>query len=67
MNPRKRAEAALLEKGLRFLRAGGNHDLYEDPETHEIIPLSRSSHFDESDLKMILRELRNLEKNRRQS
>ena len=61
MNPRKLAEQALKENGFRIHRnSGGNHDLYIDPITKEVIPLSRSSHFNEEDLKMIKREIRKI-------
>ena len=60
MNPRKSAERELNDAGFRFLRRGGDHDIWIDPTTRELIPLSRSSHFDESDLKMVRSEIRTI-------
>lgn len=66
MNPRKQAEAALKENGLVFFRKGANHDLYLDPITKEMIPLSRSSHFDDNDLKGTKREIELIKKKRKE-
>ena len=64
LNPRKVAEQELLEAGFLYLRKGGSHDLYYDPLTHQMIPLSRSSHFSTDDLKMIRSEIRSVLRSR---
>ena len=66
MNPRKQAEAALKEIGMTLFRKGANHDLYLDPITKEMIPLSRSSHFDDNDLKGTKREIALIIKKRKE-
>lgn len=65
MNPRKQAEAALKEKGFVLFRKGANHDLYLDPLTKEMIPLSRSIHFNDNDLKGTKREIEAIEQKRK--
>ncbi len=65
MNPRKQAEAALKENGFVLFRNGANHDLYLDPVTKEFIPLSRSSHFSDYDLKNTKREIAQIIKKRK--
>lgn len=59
MSPRKQAEQELLEAGFERTR-GTNHDLFYDPITKEKIPLRRTSHFDEQELKRIRSELRSI-------
>ncbi len=65
MNPRKLAEAALKENGFILFRKGANHDLYLDPITKEMIPLSRSSHFNDNDLKGTKREIEAIKQKRK--
>lgn len=60
MNPRKQAIQALEEAGFIFHRDGHNHELWIEQETKEIIPVSRSSHFDTEDLKKIQSEIRSI-------
>ena len=57
LNPRKLAEAALKESGMVLYRRGANHDLFIDPVSGEFIPLSRSSHFNDNDLRGVRREI----------
>lgn len=65
MNPRKIAEQELKDAGMvKHSRTGGNHDLWIDPDTREMIPLSRSSHFSTDDLKRVRSELRSIQRRR---
>ena len=57
MNPRERCIKEL--KNLHFIQIEGRkHDRFYHPELKYAITVSRSSHFDEDDMRMILQEVR---------
>jgi len=60
MNPKGEALQALKENGYQKMagRKNARHDLYFNAELHSRIPVSRSSHFDEYDRDVILREIK---------
>ena len=46
---------ALEQNGYRFVRHGGNHDIYFSSETKKTIPIKRHE-FNDNDAKYILKE-----------
>ncbi|MEG2603884.1 MAG: type II toxin-antitoxin system HicA family toxin [Clostridia bacterium] len=61
MNPRKQAEQALKENHFFLYRQGGNHEIYKDEQTGQIIPIKRHD-FNDNDLKYILKEIYQIKK-----
>lgn len=57
MNPRKVAIRELESLGFGFLRHGGKHDIYWNPDTRVTIPVKRHD-FNENDACYILKEAR---------
>ncbi len=55
MTPRKMCINLLTENGFLFRRSGGNHDIYFNPETKQMIPVKRHD-FNENDMRYILKE-----------
>lgn len=63
MKPRNKAIQDLNNGGYTFKRAGGNHDIYYNPQLGCIIPLKRHD-FDEDDLKYIQKEIKHNQRDR---
>ena len=57
MKPRDKTIIDLTYAGYVFIRHGGNHDIYKNPETGHMIPLKRHD-FDEADRRYINKEIR---------
>ncbi|NCE66059.1 type II toxin-antitoxin system HicA family toxin [Pseudoflavonifractor sp. 524-17] len=55
MNPRKETIHILEDNGFLFMRHGGSHDIFFNPETRLTIPVKRHD-FDEDDMRYILKE-----------
>ena len=64
MSPHKQAERELKAAGFFKCRKGNNHDIWKDPETGQLIPLRRGSDFNDNDLKIILREIKTIKRER---
>ena len=56
MNAKRKAIQALKEAGYHYERDGGSHDIYCNDELGTMIPIRH--HFTDSDLKVILKEIR---------
>ena len=61
MHPKKQAIKELKAAGFVQIRSSG-HDIWQDPITKELIPISHGSGFDEDDLRMIQREIKSIKK-----
>ena len=61
MSPHKKAIKALNTAGYFLKRRGSNHDQYYNPDLKKIIPLKRHD-FNDNDLKYIIREITQNEK-----
>lgn len=55
MNERLQTLALLKENGFVFKRAGGNHDIWFNPDTGQTIPVKRHG-FDQNTMRYILKE-----------
>lgn len=60
MNPKKIALQELKAAGFILDRQGSNHTVYYSESLKGRITISRSSHFDDDDLRMIRNEIKRL-------
>lgn len=63
MHPKKKAVNELKDAGFRLIRSG-DHDIWQDPVTKDLIPIRHGSDFDDDDLRMIRKELKAVLKKR---